>query len=226
MEFTFKRCLKTILLPFYVVFIAIPNMIELSVFHYFKRKIKVLRKNVLFLVNPTSGKKLGTRVIEILKDLGRADMAVDILESDYITAVKQNLAKLPAGEELLIVICGGDGTANCIINELEAKLESIENLVFVPMPIGTGNDLSQALNLGCKLGVSYLNEYFDRLNSPKTSIVKIDSWDFSYKPKKSNIPSIKRQMLLYFGLGYDARIQQSFENARKHFRFLFKISVR
>lgn len=46
--------------------------------------------------------------------------------------------------------------------------------MFVPMPIGTGNDLSRSLNFGKKLALSFLDDYFKSLNSSNQKIVEYD----------------------------------------------------
>jgi diacylglycerol kinase family enzyme len=49
---------------------------------------------------------------------------------------------------------GGDGSLGCFIDDLtEAKFsEQIDNLTFVPLPYGTGNDLSRSLGWGVNQG--------------------------------------------------------------------------
>ena len=44
------------------------------------------------------------------------------------------------------------------------------------MPVGTGNDLANSLGFGCNLGVNYLHTFFDKVNNPKSTLTKIDSW--------------------------------------------------
>jgi diacylglycerol kinase (ATP) len=44
----------------------------------------------------------------------------------------------------LVVVAGGDGTANCALNALSARLHEI---VFGLIPMGTGNDLARTLGL-------------------------------------------------------------------------------
>lgn len=50
---------------------------------------------------------------------------------------------------------GGDGSLGCFIDDISEDQEIAENIgkiVFVPLPYGTGNDLSRSLGWGFKEG--------------------------------------------------------------------------
>ena len=219
-----KKILKWIVFPFSILFVAFPNLIKNLVFLFFRRSIKLLRPKCIFLINPSSGQKFGFRLIQILKELHREDSAISLFEPTVFDFLKSHLNSLSKGEKLIIVICGGDGSMNSIVDLLEQKLPSLSNCVFVPMPIGTGNDLSQVLNFGCKMSIDFLHEYFQKLNSPKTNVVKMDVWNVTYENQTTG-QTIKRKMLLYLGFGYDGRIVRVWDAMRKKFKFLFVSNV-
>ena len=225
MEISFEYLARALLFPVYVVFILIPTHFDNWYFNRSKNSIRQLRKNCVFLVNPSSGKKLGSRVFEILDQLKLKERCIDIIENDYHAFIKTHLNALRDHEHLYVVICGGDGTVSTIISDIERLLPSIERIVFVPMPIGTGNDLSQALNFGRSFGIRSFFEYFRRLNSDDTSIVKFDSWDIEFCPYDLKQKSWKRKMLLYLNIGYDARVTEVFDNARKKWPFMFQLNI-
>ena len=226
MNFKTQDIFKTLLIPIYVLFIAIPNIVEYFVYLYYKNKIKVTRKNCIFLINTSSGKKMGTRIMEIINSMKKPGPTIDVIEDDATSAIKTHLDKLPAGEKLTVVVCGGDGTISKTIDNIESEIgDRIDDLVFAPMPLGTGNDLSRSLNFGEKISIGYINEYFNRLNSPNSKLSKMDMWKVNYKPKDPKQEGKDVKMFLYFGIGYDARITKLFDNWRKQAQFLFQVNV-
>lgn len=224
MEFSFQYLVQVLLYPVYIVFILIPTYFDNWYFNHFKSSIRQLRKNCIFLINPSSGKKLGNRVFEILEQLKLKERCVDITENDYLTFIEKHHKALTDKENLYVVICGGDGTVSTIISDIEKRVPSMEHIVFVPMPIGTGNDLSQALNFGRSFGIRSFFKYFEKLNSDNTSIVKFDSWDVEFTPSNLKQESWKRKMLLYLNFGYDARVTEVYDKARKKWPFMFQLN--
>ena len=221
---TLKQVLKLIAFPFYVVFVAFPNLIKHFIFLYFNSKIKVLRSNCIFLINPNSGLKLGLRLIQILKKHHREDSSISLFDPCVYDFIANHLNNVPKNERLIIVVCGGDGSVSSVVDNLETKLHSLDRCVFVPMPIGTGNDLSQILNFGCKMSVDFLYEYFSKLNSDKSQIVRLDTWVVNFKNDKTG-ETFRRRMLLYFGFGCDGRIIRKWDSWRRKYKFFFHIHV-
>ena len=50
---------------------------------------------------------------------------------------------LHSQKRITIVICGGDGTISLLLEDLRRTEIEINNLDFVMLPYGTGNDLAQ-----------------------------------------------------------------------------------
>lgn len=66
---------------------------------------------------------------------------IDITKENYIEIIRENVNLLEKDDLLYLVISGGDGSCSLIIKEL-MDLMDISKIVFIPMPIGTGNDFS------------------------------------------------------------------------------------
>ena len=220
--------LKIMLSPVYFIFVYIPELIDDAIFKQCKNKIKINRKHCIYLVNPLSGKCLGKKLLSILNEKDTSAIALNIMKADYITVIKKVISE--SDEEVFIVVCGGDGTFSILVKEIKLKIKELDKLVFVPMPIGTGNDLSRSLNLGAKLSMNYIYKFFEKLDSKKSEVISIDTWHFSMRPsidnKRANTLKIEKQLLLYMGIGYDAHIIYDFERLREKMPFLFVVNVK
>ena len=73
-----------------------------------------------------------------------------------------------------------------IINETSKYVDDYERLIFLPFPLGVGNDLSIMLNFGGNMDLYYMYKFFDKLNSENTREYLVDSWNvvFNYPDKK------------------------------------------
>jgi hypothetical protein len=65
------------------------------------------------------------------------------LLNDYV-----NFKKIQ--DKIRVLVAGGDGTVLSVIENLNHKKVNIEECIFGHIPLGTGNDLSNALGFGCK----------------------------------------------------------------------------
>lgn len=215
-----KLLIQIILYPIYVIIVLIPYIIQYLIYLIFKNKIKVTRKNCLFIVNPSSGKKLGRSILDILKDITHTHI-INILKEDYLSQIKSRISKLEKSELLYLVIAGGDGTVSGLVEELK-DFEKINQIVFVPLPVGTGNDMSRSLGFGYNLNLHYIYQFFQRLNSKKSEVIKMDTWYFMAEGKEGVV--LKKRFILYFGMGCDAKVVNYFSILRKNFPFLIQVT--
>lgn len=113
------------------------------------------------------------------------------------------MKKTPKNEKLHVIVAGGDGSMTSIINETSKYVDDYERLIFLPFPLGVGNDLSIMLNFGGNMDLYYMYKFFDKLNSENTREYLVDSWNvvFNYPDKKKEY-----LMLLYFGIGCDGAV--------------------
>ena len=101
-------------------------------------------KKMLFILNPNAGMRKANKVLtEILAVFNRADYDVSV----YITAGQGDAKKCVkdrAGQQDLIVCCGGDGTFNETVAGL---LESGADVPLGYIPAGSTNDFANSLGL-------------------------------------------------------------------------------
>ena len=149
-------------------------------------------------------------------------------------------------EKIKVLIGGGDGTVLSLIELLNTKGIDISKLVFGPVPLGTGNDLSNALGFGGSM-IFEQDEFFlfDLLFMYEISLEgKIDIWNLELKvedrkgkicqieknkeqeiveyneKKEKNVPIkiLKKTFINYCSIGYEARVGFSFEKIRSDSR--------
>lgn len=219
-----RALFKALLFPLNVIFVAFPNLLKSLIFLVLKRRIRLLRPNCVFLINPASGQLLGKRLLEILGDVHHEDFCKSLFDPDVSDFIRRHIRALPGDERLVVVVCGGDGSMSSVVTNLSKEGVDMDHCVFVPMPVGTGNDLSNSLNLGCKLSLDFLYEYFNKLNSSKCEVTKVDMWHITYRNHATG-ETLDRSMLLYFGIGTDGRYTRMWDYLRQRYKFLFKVNV-
>ncbi|SMO63361.1 lipid kinase, YegS/Rv2252/BmrU family [Flavobacterium resistens] len=124
-------------------------------------KDKILKKNILFVVNPISGDLDKTDLIETVQEF--ATINYFNLEV-YETNGKNDLNKIQAiYNELLperIIVAGGDGTIKMVAEAMENY-----DIIIGILPAGSANGLSVDLNLPVEieenLKIAFLNHYIE-----------------------------------------------------------------
>ena len=101
-------------------------------------------KKILFLINPVSGKLLGTRLSEyIISELSgvveRDSFDIKYSEKDIEKQCENLLSKYE-----IVVVAGGDGTISQVVKVI-TRLERKPKLGIIP--IGTGNDLANSFGI-------------------------------------------------------------------------------
>ena len=100
--------------------------------------------------------------------------------------IKKYLSDFPSNE-IRILIGGGDGSVLSVIEDLFKEKINLEKCIFGAMPLGTGNDLSNAMGFdsSCEIGIKV--EYFQRVlySYLIASSIKIDIWNLELKVDKN-----------------------------------------
>lgn len=107
-----------------------------------------MSRKIIYLLNPISGTRKKTRVKElIIRKTRMAGIDFDILPSDA-DGRYENLRRTIRKEAITdVVICGGDGTVNAVVNALR-----MEPVRFGIIPMGSGNGLALAAKIPKQTG--------------------------------------------------------------------------
>jgi len=156
------------------------------------------------IVNPGarsgSGKRTWERIQQILD---KKKIPYDV----HITTSRQDASEyscalyneyLEKKEPLHLVVLGGDGTMNAIIQ----GLPSLDNVALSTIPVGSSNDLARAL------GISFTpDEAIEHLTSKPTTLYMdygMVHMENTLAPEAPGIPD--KPFLVSSGLGYDAAV--------------------
>ena len=159
--------------------------------------------------------------------------------------IKKYLSDFP-NNEMRIIIGGGDGSVLSIIEDLFKENINLEKCIFGAMPLGTGNDLSNAMGFdsSCEIGIKV--EYFQRVLYTYliASSIKIDIWNLELKVDKNEgkiydvlsngeieVKNTKKNLMTYFSktfinymsIGFDAKIGFMFGQKRTSSRICNKV---
>ena len=169
-------------------------------------------------------------------------------EDDYRKGkkfIKTYLNDFPE-EELKILIGGGDGSVLSIIEDLHNEKINLQKCVFGAMPLGTGNDLSNAMGFDsqCEIGIKI--EYFQRVlyTYLTASTIKIDIWKLQLKVDKeegkifdiisngeielkdennNDLTYFTKTFINYMSIGFDAKVGFMFGQRRTSSRIFNKL---
>ena len=106
-----------------------------------------LKNKYLLIINPVSGtKKIKNIVNNICYCLDKYNIKPHIFLSKYKNHIKEHIKTLPSGAFTDIIIWGGDGTFNEVINGLLNRNDKyLPTLGFLPG--GTGNSVMHDLQI-------------------------------------------------------------------------------
>ena len=102
-------------------------------------------KKLLLIVNPCSGRaKMYTELLKVVEVFSYADYLVSVYPTKSRGDATQYVEKLNHDDFDLIVVCGGDGTLNEVI---EGIMNSKNNIPLGYIPSGNLNEWSSGLNI-------------------------------------------------------------------------------
>eukprot|EP00400_MALV-I_sp_L67-5_P000329 gene329-1126_t len=138
---------------------------------------KVKHKVLLVFLNPLSGGQLGRALVEKFRRFLNPLQVVDLSKDKPEKALE--LFRCVAEEEnLVVVVCGGDGSAGWIMDSISQTYPGL-HVPLGMLPLGTGNDLAQVLGWGAGYTLEDdLSKFLRRVHSSTTSI--FDRWKVTY----------------------------------------------
>ena len=148
-------------------------------------------------------------------------------------------------EKIKILIGGGDGSVLSIIEDLYKEKINLEKCIFGAIPLGTGNDLSNAMGFDSTCEIFKI-EYFQRVlyTYLTANIINIDVWELELKVDKNEgkiydiitngeielkdinnnyLKYFKKTFINYMSIGFDAKVGFNFGQKRTTSRIFNKI---
>jgi diacylglycerol kinase family enzyme len=131
----------------------------------------------------------------------------------------------------IVVICGGDGSISwgTVLIDKALKILKKNNKIisfptFLPLPIGTGNDLSRSVGWGNfepnrKFLLDTISDIYFCTKITKR-FCDIDRWSVKYK-SKGDYSKLPNKFLCYLSIGYDAKVAYNWEEERRNNREKF-----
>jgi len=150
--------------------------------------MQIKPNEILFVINPNSGKQNPDSIIRQIKNTGyQIDhvLTQSLDEFNKLFVEKINRYKV-------VVICGGDGSVNCALKHLALKRE----LILAVLPNGSGNGFAR--ELGFTSHVGHLISRILKGETRKVDLVKIND-DYSI-----NVA----------GLGFDSYVASLFDGSK------------
>jgi YegS/Rv2252/BmrU family lipid kinase len=158
-----------------------------------------MNKKIAFLINPISGTKGKEKIKALIEsETKKEQIPFEILATNAEANYDFVKDKITNEGFTHIIVVGGDGTVNQVINALR-----FEPVIFGIIPMGSGNGLARAAGISMK---------------PKKALVQI----FHGLSKKTDAFLINGQFsCVLSGLGFDAKVAYEFstKNARGLFTY-------
>ena len=160
---------------------------------------KIEEKDIIFIINPNSGRKQYTK---IEKDIKKVVKDYKIVISNNKTEFDKIYKKYVNSYKIIVVI-GGDGT----VNSAAQKIYNTENKILAIYPTGSGNGFAK--ELGFKKNLDTLIEDIKIGEVQNIDVLKIN----------------EQECINIAGLGFDAYVAHDFILRKRRGLFSYVISV-
>ena len=147
--------------------------------------------NIYFIINPIAGKNQSIRKISLLIDRLNTEYPDAFIHFTESKGEGRKIAESLKGDVVKLIICGGDGTINEIVNGLGPYSSPIIDI----FPIGSGNDLSRELNIN-----NNIEELIKRIQDDEYRIIDLGEIVLTDDENRS----VKQIFCSSCGIGFDA----------------------
>lgn len=179
----------------------------------------------IFIINRLSGPQFGDQCLAYLYKIFNPIQIIDLIDEGLVI-----LDLFLEVKNLQVVIAGGDGTIASISDHIIEKKPKDNEIKIIPMPLGTGNDMSRTCGWGSEVSSKQtLINFLTQLES-NNALTYIDRWKVTIEvfEKQLDVGNGKKTidyMYLYMGLGLDAKCVYFFNYYRKKFPQMFKSRI-
>jgi len=185
-------------------------------------------KPLLTFVNRKSGGQQGILVMRELIGLLTQEQVVSLLDEKPV-GPNNALTKYGLRRNIHLLVCGGDGTAGWVLQDMMDKREDFRGHDWIPpmsvLPLGTGNDLARVLGWGGGYTPSSSISDILKVIMEQAKPTVLDRWQVKITPTDESAKSKEPESFVlnnYFSIGLDAQIALQFHNMREQNPSLFK----
>jgi YegS/Rv2252/BmrU family lipid kinase len=159
------------------------------------------------IYNPIAGQRHGVRLRKTFRALARSGARLSIIETKGPGDAEEAAASASRAGTDVLIVAGGDGTINEVVNGLMGAPEPVPPLAI--LPLGTANVLAQEIGLS--------------LYSGKIASAILGEHRISVYPGRAN----GRYFLMMGGIGFDAEVVANVDPAlkRRTGRFAYLVEV-
>lgn len=173
--------------------------------HFIAVRKSVPRLQVIY--NPIAGQRHGARLRKTFQALAGSGASISVIETTGPGDAERAAAAVRRAETDMLIVAGGDGTINEVVNGLMAAPGQIPPMAIIPL--GTANVLAQEIGL--------------KLSSRKIAAAILGGHRISVYPGRVN----GRHFLMMGGVGFDAEVVAHVDPAlkRRTGRFAYLVEV-
>jgi YegS/Rv2252/BmrU family lipid kinase len=159
------------------------------------------------IYNPIAGQRHGARLRKTFEALAQSGASISVTETTGPGDAERAAAGMRCTDTDMLIVAGGDGTINEVVNGLMAAPGPIPPMAIIPL--GTANVLAQEIGL--------------KLSSKKIAAAILDGHRISVYPGCAN----GRHFLMMGGTGFDAEVVAHIDPGlkRRTGRFAYLVEV-
>ena len=159
------------------------------------------------IYNPIAGQRHGERLRKTFRALEQSGASISVIETNGPGDAERAAAATRRTDADILIVAGGDGTINEVVNGLMAAPGPVPPMGIIPL--GTANVLAQEIGL--------------KLSSRKIAAAILDGHRISVYPGRAN----GRHFLMMGGVGFDAEVVAHVDPGlkRRTGRFAYLVEV-